>query len=78
MPQTASYAPFRRLPSGSRILIAFSGGVDSSVATALALQSGYQVTAVHMTLLPGGEDSRRKAEEAAARLGIELVHALQF
>ena len=75
MLQTASYVPFRRLPSGARILIAFSGGVDSSVAAALALRSGYQVTAVHMTLLPGGEDSRRKAEEAAARLGIGLVHA---
>ena len=75
MPQTALYAPFRRLPSGSRILIAFSGGVDSAVTAALALREGYQVTAVRMTLLPGGEESRRKAEETAAKLGIELVHA---
>lgn len=75
MPQTASYAPFRRLPPGSRILIAFSGGVDSAVTAALALRAGFQVTAVHMTLLPGGEDSRWKAEETAAKLGIELVHA---
>ena len=71
----SSYAPFRRIPRGSRILIAFSGGVDSSVTAALALREGFQVTAVHMTLLPGAEDSRRKAEEAAAKLGIELVHA---
>ena len=75
MLQTAPYAPFRRLPSGARILIAFSGGVDSAVTAALALRAGYQVTAVHMTLLPGGEESRRKAEETAAKLGIELVHA---
>jgi hypothetical protein len=75
MPQTASYAPFRRLPPGSRILIAFSGGVDSAVTAALALRAGFQVTAVHMTLLPGGEDSRWKAEETAAKLGIELVRA---
>ena len=75
MPQDVSYAPFRRIPRGSRILLAFSGGVDSSVAAALALREGFQVTAVHMTLLSGSDDSRRKAEETAAKLGIELVHA---
>ena len=75
MSEDASYAPFRRIPRGSRILMAFSGGVDSSVAAALALREGFQVTAVHMTLLPGVDDSRRKAEETAAKLGIELVHA---
>ena len=75
MPQTDSYAPFRQIPQDSRILMAFSGGVDSSVAAALALRAGFQVTAVHMTLLPVGEDARRKAEKAAAKLGIELVQA---
>ena len=75
MQQNDSYAPFRRLPQDSRILMAFSGGVDSTVAAVLALRAGYQVTGVHMTLLPGGEDSRRKAEETAAKLGIALIHA---
>ena len=75
MQQNASYAPFRRIPQGSRILLAFSGGVDSAVAAVLALRAGYQVTAVHMTLLPGSEESWRKAQEAAAKLGIELVRA---
>ena len=75
MPLASPYEPFRRLPSGSRILLAFSSGVDSAVTAALALRAGYQVTAVHMTLLPGGEGSRRKAAETAERLGIELVCA---
>ncbi len=75
MPQEAAYTPFRRIPQGSRILMAFSGGVDSAVAAVLALRAGFQVTAVHMTLLPGCEESRRKAEETAAKLGIELIHA---
>ena len=36
MPQNNSYAPFRHLKPGSRILMAFSGGVDSAVAAVLA------------------------------------------
>lgn len=75
MPQNAPYTPFRHLPPGARILLAFSGGVDSTVAAALAIRAGYRVTGVLMTLLPGVESARGKADEAAGKLGIELVHA---
>jgi len=75
MAQTAPYAPFRRFSPGDRILLAFSGGVDSAVSAVLALRAGFRVTAVHMTLLPGSGDARKKAEETASALGIELVHA---
>ena len=67
MAQTAPYSPFRRLSPGDGILMAFSGGVDSTVAAVLALRAGYRVTAVHMTLLPGSGESRAKAEAAEQR-----------
>jgi tRNA-specific 2-thiouridylase len=49
--------------------IAMSGGVDSSVAAALLLQSGHDIFGVTMRLAPG-EDAIESAREAAARLGI--------
>ena len=63
MPQNAPYAPFRQIPQGSRILLAFSGGVDSAVAAVLALRAGYQVTAVHMTLLPAAKNPGGKPKK---------------
>ncbi len=36
--------------SGPRVLVAMSGGVDSSVAAALAVEAGWDVTGVHLKL----------------------------
>lgn len=63
-----------------RVAVAMSGGVDSSVAAAVALDSGADVTGVTL-LLWGGERHRRScstadesaAAQAADALGIPLV-----
>ncbi len=67
-----------RYSAGSRLLVAFSGGVDSSVSAHLCLKAGYRVLAVHLRFLPedaGGTDET-KVRQAAAALGEGLE--LQF
>jgi tRNA-uridine 2-sulfurtransferase len=44
----------------TRVLVAMSGGVDSSVAAALMKQQGYEVIGVTMTLSPNEESSAHK------------------
>ncbi len=63
-----------------RVVVAMSGGVDSSVAAGLLLEAGYEVVGVHMKLHeaepgPGsksccGLDEAEDARRVAARLGI--------
>ena len=69
------------LPAGARLVVAMSGGVDSSVAAALAAAAGYEVVGVTLQLYdhgaavsrPGfccaGQDIR-DARRVADRLGI--------
>ena len=42
--------PAHLLPPGSRVIAAMSGGVDSAVAAARAVEAGYDVTGIHLAL----------------------------
>lgn len=64
--------PFSGLPAGSGLMVAFSGGVDSSVAAYLAKKAGYRVRAVSMSVLGNDRFPLEKVEAAAERLGIPL------
>jgi tRNA-specific 2-thiouridylase len=75
---TAALAPLR---AGARVVVAMSGGVDSSLAAALAREAGYDVVGITLQLYDHGRTVRRKgaccagadihdARDVAARLGI--------
>ena len=70
-----------RAPAEARIVVAMSGGVDSSVVAALAAQTGAQVIGVTLQLYDHGEAVKRSgsccagqdiydAKTVADRLGI--------
>ena len=70
-----------KAPAETRVVVAMSGGVDSSVVAALLAGQGYDVVGVTMQLYDHGEATHRKgaccagqdihdARDVAARLGI--------
>ena len=54
----------------TKIVLGFSGGVDSSVCAALLKKQGFEVHGLYLD--NADEKARSDAEETAARLGIEL------
>jgi tRNA-uridine 2-sulfurtransferase len=71
----------RKAPTETRVVVAMSGGVDSSVTAAMLAAEGYDVVGVTMQLYDHGEATHRKgaccagqdihdARDVAARLGI--------
>jgi tRNA-uridine 2-sulfurtransferase len=71
----------RGTPDAARVVVAMSGGVDSSVVAALAKRAGYDVVGITLQLYDYGDATRRKgaccagqdihdARAVAAKLGI--------
>ncbi|MFC1738149.1 tRNA 2-thiouridine(34) synthase MnmA [Planctomycetota bacterium] len=56
----------------SKVIIAMSGGVDSSVAAALLLEAGFDCAGVYMITSQESAESKKNAVQVAEKLGLTL------
>jgi tRNA-specific 2-thiouridylase len=54
----------------TKIIVAMSGGVDSSVAAALLKRAGFDVVGVFMKLHKAGDGSQKLAKQVAKKIGV--------
>ena len=66
------YMPFAHLPLSSAVMVAFSGGVDSSIAVHLCKEAGFRVRAVYLSLLGKENIPYEKLQRAAEKLSVPL------
>jgi tRNA-specific 2-thiouridylase len=59
--------------AAGRVLVAMSGGVDSSVAAAILKQQGYDVSGVTLQLQPQDDKTSHHAAQVARHLGIPYL-----
>ena len=67
---------FRTFEKQDRVLLALSGGVDSSVACAVLMQMGFEVEAAVIRFSPAHDGAVAAARTAAQQLGVPL-HVLE-
>ena len=68
---------FFGLNPGDKVMVAYSGGVDSSYAASLCRDSGFQVETVTMSLFPDAQETAAFAERTAKDAGY-LHHTLDL
>ena len=60
-------------PEDTRVVVAMSGGVDSSVVAGVLAREGYEVIGITLQLYDHGEATHRKGRVVLVRISTTLV-----